>query len=465
MTLVAVFRANPESWLSLAAIKSTTENVPDRTLRNWLNELVKDGDVEARGERKGRRYRLRLGSMQGTGVSTAIASAQIAGAHEIFSAESLALIRRIEGPIYTRPPATYREDWLQSYVPNESTYLSQGRRAELAALGKRDPIYGKAGTYIKKIYDRLLIDFSFNSSRLEGNTYSLADTEKLLLHGSAALGKPNAERIMILNHKEAIAYLVRDVAALQADEPTIRTLHYLLADSLVAPEHAGQIRDESVRVSGTTYAPLEGRERLTRLLDTVLAKARAITDPFEQGFFLLVHISYLQPFIDVNKRTARLASIIPLIKGDYVPQSFVDADQDSYLKATIAVYELNEVGPLADVYAWSYRRSCQRFDTTVTAVGFDEIAALYRTQRRAMVTDLVRSKILSDKVADWVTEHVPVTVQPQHREKFIGDVLAEIKHLDASRIRGLGISKEELETWEPLKRLRQMLNAPPGNRK
>jgi Fic/DOC family len=455
MTLTAFFRANPESWLSLAAIKSATERVPDRTLRNWLKELVKDGSVEAQGERKGRRYRLRLGSMQGARVSITAGVAQLAGIHEIFSAESLALIRRIEAPIYTRPPATYREDWLQSYVPNESTYLSPERRAELAALGKRDPIYGKAGTYIKKIYDRLLIDLSFNSSRLEGNTYSLAETETLLLHGAAAPGKPNAERIMILNHKEAIAYLVRDVAALQVEEPTIRTLHYLLADSLVAPELAGQIRDESVRVSGSTYAPLEGRERLTRLLDAVLATARAIADPFEQGFFLLAHISYLQPFIDVNKRTARLASIIPLIKGDYVPQSFVDANQDAYLKATIAVYELNELGPLADVYAWSYRRSCQRFDTTAMAVGFDEIAALYRGQRRAMVTDLVRSKILPDKVAEWVTEHLPVTVQPQHRQKFISDVLAEIKHLDASRIRGLGITKEELDAWEQLKRVRQ----------
>ena len=465
IALIAVFRANPESWLPLAAIKSATGKVPDRTLRNWLNELVKDGAVEARGERKGRRYRLRLGSMPGIAFGAATAFAQITGTHGIFSAGSLALIRRIEAPIYTRPPATYREDWLKSYVPNESTYLSQERRAELTALGKRDPIYGKAGTYIKKIYDRLLIDFSFNSSRLEGNTYSLADTERLLLQGAAAPGKPNAERIMILNHQEAIAYVVRDVAALRVDEPTIRTLHYLLADSLVAPELAGQIRDESVRVSGSTYAPLEDRERLTRLLDAVLATSRAIADPFEQAFFLLVHISYLQPFIDVNQRTARLASIIPLIQGDYVPQSFVDAHQDAYLKATIAVYELNEVGPLADVYAWSYRRSCQRFDTTAVAVGFDEIAALYRTQRRALVTDLVRSKIPPNKISEWVTEHVPVTVQPEHREKFISDVLAEIEHLDASRIRGLGITQEELEAWERLKHLRQTLNAPPGNRK
>lgn len=154
-------------------------------------------------------------------------------------------------PLYTRPPATYREDWLQTYVPNESACLRPKQREELAAIGKRDPIYGHAGTF-KKIYDRLLIDFSVNSARA-----------------------------------------------------------------------AGQIRDESFRVSRTTYAPLDGRESLARLLLLLLEKARAITDPFEQSFFLPVHISYLQAFSDVNKRTARLASNIPLIRGDYVPSASI----------------------------------------------------------------------------------------------------------------------------------------------
>ena len=80
---------------------------------------------------------------------------------------------------------------------------------------------------------------------------------------------------MILNHKEAIAYLVRHVETLEPNESTIRTIHYLLADSLVSPGTAGQIRNESVRASGRTYAPIEGRERLTRLLNALLAKARA----------------------------------------------------------------------------------------------------------------------------------------------------------------------------------------------
>jgi hypothetical protein len=203
-------------------------------------------------------------------------------------------------------------------------------------------------------------------------------------------------------------------------------------------------------VSGTTYAPIDGRERLTRLLLLVLEKARAIEDPFEQSLFLLVHISYLQAFIDVNTRTARLASIIPLIRGDYVPQSFVEVDQRAYLSATIAVYELNAVEPLADVYVWCYRRSCQRFDTTVQVVGFDEVSALYRTQRRALVRELVRAKELPGKVAEWVTANVPNEVEPQYREKFVSDVVAEIEYLDASRAGGLGITQQELEDWQKL---------------
>jgi Fic family protein len=448
--VLSFLRSQSERWASAADIVSAVGDVPDRTLRNWLRELVKDGSIESKGERKGRRYHLRTPAVVRRTVQLVL-EGQPPAVQPIFSAHSQTLIRRVEAPLYDRPPATYREDWLRNYVPNESAYLTEERRCELAALGRRDPIYGRAGTFVKKIYNRLLIDLAFNSSRLEGNTYTLLDTERLLLHGAAAPDKLDAERVMLLNHKEAIGYLVRNAERLQADEVTIRTLHYLLADSLVAAGAAGQIRDDSIRVSGTTYAPIDGRERLTRLLLSMLEKSRAIEDPFEQSLFLLVHISYLQPFIDVNKRTARLASIIPLIRGDYVPQSFVEVDQRAYLSATIAVYELNEVEPLADVYVWCYRRSCQRFETTVQVVGFDEVAALYRTPRRALVTELVRAKVPPDEVAEWITANVPNGVQPQHREKFLSDVLAEVDNLDASRIGGLGITSQELEAWQRLR--------------
>src|SRR5439155_9723416 len=163
-----LLHARGDGWTSRAQIRATID-VPDRTLRNWLKDLVEEGAIESRGERKGRRYRFverRTIAVEGQPPAVAVPP--------IFTAESQALIKRTEAPLYTRPPATYREDWLQTYVPNESAYLTPKQREELAALGKRDPIYGHAGTYIKKIYDRLLIDFSFNSARSEGNTYTLA---------------------------------------------------------------------------------------------------------------------------------------------------------------------------------------------------------------------------------------------------------------------------------------------------
>jgi len=261
----------------------------------------------------------------------------------IFSRASQQLFRLVTAPLYTRKPVTYSEAWVESYVPSRTYYLSSESREQLRMRGKRPAIHGRAGTYIQRIYNRLLIDLSYNSARLKG--------------------KPNAERIVILNHKEAI--------------------HYLLADSLVAPGFAGQIRAAGIAVGGTTYSPLEGEERLSRLMAGLLDKARQINDPFEQSLFLLGHLSYLQAFVDVNKRMARLACIIPLITCDYVPQSFIDVDKNDYLKALIGWYEFNDVSALADLYSWSYLRACEHYDTSMQVIGFDEIAALYRPQRRA----------------------------------------------------------------------------------
>lgn len=439
--LIDYLQANSGTWCGLADIAKVVSDVSERTLRRWLAELTKQGKVQRSGEKKGTRYRWLQPASSNSPLPD---SGQV---DRIFNTSSEELLNRTTAPLYTRPPVTYSETWVASYRPNQTFYLSEPQRLSLRRLGKREGIQGRAGTYVEKIFRRMLIDLSYNSARLEGNTYTIADTEQLLLQGVSATGKLDEERIMILNHKEAIRYLVENVASLKLDEETIRTLHYLLADSLIAPGMAGQIRDEGIRVSGTTYVPLEGKGRLQRLLDEVLHKARAIEDCFEQSFFLLGHLAYLQAFVDVNKRTSRLASIIPLIINDYIPQSFIDVDKDDYLKAMICFYEFNEVGPLADLYTWSYRRSCQHYDTALQAVGFDEVAARYRHQRREQVAYIVRSKIPKAEVPALLRRHMPVEVQSAHQDKFIHDVLDELTYLDISRIAGLGITRKQLEAW------------------
>jgi hypothetical protein len=206
-------------------------------------------------------------------------------------------------------------------------------------------------------------------------------------------------------------------------------------------------------VSGTTYAPLEGRERLAAHMDNLLATARLIRDPFEQSFLLLGHISYLPAVVDVNTRVARLASIIPLIANDYIPQSFVDADKNDYMKALICFYEFNEVEPLAELYVWSYLRTCEHYDTSVQVLGFDELAVLYRPQRRALISQIVKSLVAMPDVPAFVADHMPSEVKQGHREKFKQDLMNELERLDVIRIAGLGIDRKELQAW--LERNRQ----------
>ena len=196
--------------------------------------------------------------------------------------------------------------------------------------GQRGIDNNSAGAYAKKIYHRLLIDLSYNSSRLEGNTYSLLDTERLIFEGAARADKLDEEKIMILNHKEAIRHLVDGAPKIQIDFNEICTLHYLLSDGLITPPHSGNIRDSGVRIGGSTYIPLENKIEIERLLYLICEKAQIIQDPFECSLFLLTHIAYLQPFIDVNKRTSRLSANIPLITHNLVPLSFNDVEKEDY---------------------------------------------------------------------------------------------------------------------------------------
>ena len=141
-TLLELQRRHVGRWVSLAEVKSGITEVPDRTLRRWLSEFVKDGGAERIGDRKGTRYRARAQDKPSSrATTTTFASA-------VFSEESLALVKRIEAPVYTRSPATYSEAWIDSYIPNQTTYLKADQRSELATIGKRAPIYGRARTYI-----------------------------------------------------------------------------------------------------------------------------------------------------------------------------------------------------------------------------------------------------------------------------------------------------------------------------
>ena len=143
---------------------------------------------------------------------------------------------------------------------------------------------------------------------------------------------------------------------------TLIALHAFLSDGLMAdPAAVGRIRRRAVEIGGSVYQPIALPQRLEELFGIVTQMAAEITDPFEQAFFLMVHLPYLQPFEDVNKCVSRLAANIPFIRHNLCPLSFIDVPQQACVDGMLGVYELNRVDLLRDVFVWAYERSCQQY--------------------------------------------------------------------------------------------------------
>ncbi|MDN5863577.1 MAG: Fic family protein, partial [Salinisphaera sp.] len=315
-------------------------------MRRWLAEWADQGRVIKTGRKRGTRYQL-----SPPFPAPVLAATQVRDEPEsAFERSTLPALEYVRQPLFKRKPVSYNRAWFEAYRPNQSGYFTPDDLAALAAQGQRSTGQEPAGTYARRIYNRLLIDLSYNSSRLEGNTYSLLDTQKLVLEGAGAEGKLDEERIMILNHKEAIRHLVDSAPRLEVSYNELCTLHYLLSDGLVPPAYSGKVRDHGVRIGASSYIPLESPAALDRQLRAIATKAAAIENPYEQSLFALMHVAYLQAFTDVNKRTSRLAANISLVKNNLVPLSFNSIGQDDYASAMIAIYELNDPRPLIRLY-------------------------------------------------------------------------------------------------------------------
>ena len=417
-------------------LKKLDGQFKERSVRRWLSELVRERAVKKIGQRRGTKY-IAAGRLQ----------EQNSDVSSCFSSASLRVIESIRRPLFERAPVAYSDDWFDSYQPNANYYLSSALREQLFEAGLRANGQEPAGTYAHQIFNRLLIDLSYNSSRLEGNTYSLLDTERLLLHGDTVQGKLDEEKVMILNHKEAIRYLVDNAPRIEINRNMICTLHYLLADGLVEPSEAGKVRKYGVRIGGSTYIPFDDPKCLEERLEKISNKAALITDPYEQSIFLLVHVSYLQAFVDVNKRTARLSANISLIKDNLVPLAFSDVQVDDYRSALIAVYELQDVRPLVDLYVYSYLRTCAAYDSIAKAMGFDEVRVRYRQQRRIVVGEVILQELVGNDMRVFVEKEAAKLAPDVVRDEFIEDVLEDLKEMDESRLAGLGVTLEQLRGW------------------
>jgi len=448
--IVAIVAAHPGGVRVGAIREGLPRELPPRTLQRRLALLVQQQRIVSEGRGKGRRYRARV-AVTGKGDPTA-GSAAVEGRGELhvsISPEATAVMHAVRAPIHDRQPVGYRRKFLDDYRPNVSFYLHPETRRRLLELGRPPGGDRPAGTYARTIYGRLLIDLSWNSSRLEGNTYSLLETERLLELGEAAEGKDALEAQMILNHKAAIDLLVEQADEIGFNRYTILNLHALLADNLLAdPQAGGRLRRIPVGIDGTVYHPLEVPQLIDECFEQVLDTAAAITDPFEQAFFALVHLAYLQAFEDVNKRVSRLAANVPLIRENLCPLSFVDVPARVYLDGVLGVYELNRIELLRDVFVWAYARSSARYSAVRQSLGQPDP---FRSRYRALIGELVATLVrdaTDKKAAIALTRQLAAEqVPPADQARFIEVVETEIMSLNDGNIARYRLRPAEFRAW------------------
>jgi Fic family protein len=416
-------------------------NIQLRTLQRWLARLSEQGTITISGKARATIYKLAVTE----------ATPERAAAKEetlIPLSEAGERIRDlVTAPIQKRTPVGYRRGFLESYRPNIDSYLTKEDTAKLSAMGDTRPEQ-PAGTYAQQILNRLLIDLSWNSSRLEGNTYSLLDTERLIEQGEADDTKTAKEAQMILNHKDAIEFIVQGVDEIGLNLYTITNLHAMLANNLLAdPQAPGRLRSMAVGITGSAFTPLAIPQLINELFDLIVVKATQIENPFEQSFFVMTHLPYLQPFDDINKRVSRISANIPFVKRNLSPLSFIDVPEDLYSQGMLGIYEQNDVSLLKDVFLWAYERSASRYAVIRQSLGEPDTFKLkYRTQIRELISGIIVQS-LNSKDAGKVIKRNAQRLPDADQEKFIEAVETEILALHEGNFARYRVRPKEFEQW------------------
>ena len=425
-----VLRRHPGSVAAREMARALKPGLPLRTLQYRLKYLVDANRLVKEGEGRGVKYRLPPMEERSNIISSTAKVEEQEAVSLPLSHSGVEIRNYFHQPPEARKPAGYNREFLDSYHPNVSSYLSPAECTHLSEVGKPMMAPQPAGTYAKQILSRLLIDLSWNSSRLEGNTYSLLDTRRLIEFGEEAEGRDRFEAQMILNHKDAIEFLVNAAGEIGFNRYTILNLHAILANNLLADEAAaGRLRRITVGIEKSAFHPLEVPQLIEECFDQILATATAIKDPFEQAFFVIVQLPYLQPFDDVNKRVSRLAANIPLIKDNLSPLSFTDVPQSTYTDAVLGVYELNRIDLLKDMFIWAYERSAAHYVAVRQSLGEpDPFRIQHRASLRQIVGEVIRGrmnrKAAVAHVASWVQENIAAAEQEKFREMAETELLS-----------------------------------------
>ncbi len=214
-------------------------------------------------------------------------------------------------------------------------------------------------TIRKKELERLIIELSWKSSKIEGNTYTLLDTEKLILENREAPGHDKNEARMILNHKEAFNFVRENSAQFKTiTRKNLEDLHAILVKDLSV---GLGLRKKPVGIVGSKYRPLDNIYQVSEAIDSLGAAISRMSLPYAKALITLLGLGYIQPFEDGNKRTARLMANAILLAHDCAPLSYRSVDENDYREATLVFYELNSIVPFKKILIGQYVFAAQNY--------------------------------------------------------------------------------------------------------
>lgn len=292
----------------------------DATLKRMIAAGIKAGDIVAEGKARATRYRL---SPQ----------AQLLMPLNLDTYFALEVDER-------QVQSSYNFELINGLLA-ETRLFSDKDQVHLDALQEefRQHISELTDNEYRKEMERLGIDLSWKSSQIEGNTYTLLETERLLRESKTAEGKSKEEAVMLLNHKDALSFVLDNPDYLkELTVSHIEDIHQLLTKDLSIDKG---LRRHRVGITGTNYHPLDNEFQIREAMREACELINSKSNIFEKALLTLVLLSYIQPFSDGNKRTARITSNAILIANDYCPLSFRSVDSIDYKKAMLIFYEQN----------------------------------------------------------------------------------------------------------------------------
>lgn len=216
-----------------------------------------------------------------------------------------------------------------------------------------------SATIQKKELERFIIELSWKSSKIEGNTYTLLDTEKLILENKKAEGKTKEETQMILNHKEAFNFIYKNSDRFKTiTKDNLEELHAILTKDLGVDKG---FRKNMVGITGSIYRPLDNIYQIEDATESLISAVSKIKNPYARALLSLIGISYVQPFSDGNKRTSRLMANAILLAHNLPPLSYRSTDEDDFRNAILSFYELNSIVPIKKIFIEQYRFTAENY--------------------------------------------------------------------------------------------------------